>query len=989
MATSGIKVAKISKKLSAKRSVLLSTACLTAMAGLSSAFAQDTEDSDKIVVLGTKIRGAEVVGSAVQTIDSEALAESGKTGIGDFLRELPINFAGGVGLSDNTQSGQDAGSAGANLTGGQGVNLRGLGALSTLVLVNDRRVAASGQFGDFVDVSNIPSSAIERVEILQDGASALYGSDAVGGVVNFVMKRRIDRPITTLKVGTATEGGGDELYGAQLIPFNWDSGNILIGGEYHKRDNVAQTDRDPYSNGSDFSSLGGVNWRQFNGRFSSTPNIYLGGAGSEAGSAAVGATVPAGSNASLTNGDLIPVADGIGNTVNVYDAVDLIPDTERYAIFASFDQELSPGFEIFADARYSHRENVYNNGYGTVLSATLTPASPFYIAGIDPSLTDAMGNIGFGYVFDDQPNTRRGVVESINATAGLRVDLFSDWQFQSAFTYSIEDQNRLETKPRAVAVSSLNYLDCALGSANPSCAGAGATPFNPFSTDPLSQAQLDEYYGFESLDFNSDLWQVTGQIDGTLFTLPAGDLKVAIGGEFRHEAMDGFLSENTITVAGNEGAYTLTARDAVAVYGEMLIPLHEMLDVSVAGRYESFNADYGSEYDDFNPKVGVNFRPVEGLKIRGSWGTSFHAPPMRFENDDPQPVPGGNAAFILPSSRFGPCDSTLVTFNGLVGTPGMAGEQCSFSLIINSGGAGAGVLRPEQATTWTVGFDYAPPSIPGLNVNFGYFNIEVTDRIQRIQSGTLNGILAEYFATNGGGAFVSALTVPTVAQAQAVIDSAKFLGTFGPPIANSAADIQLIVNATQLNIAALKESGIDFGVSYDFEAGDNFDLGFFTYGTYLLNYETQAAPGLDFIDQLGQYSSFGSPVGFRSKQGVRASSGALSGVVTMNYVDSYECAVGSCYVPAAGTGAPVLNTAPVPIDSWITFDINIGLDLSGLDDNFVTRGTRLSLSVNNLFNQDPPFVDAGNPGSPIAPAYDPNNHTIIGRTIGLTINKEW
>ncbi|MCG8369408.1 MAG: TonB-dependent receptor [Proteobacteria bacterium] len=938
---------------------------------------------------GTNIRGAELIGSAVQTIDSKSLAESGKTGIGDYLRELPVNFAGGVGMSDNTQSGQDAGSAGANLTGGQGVNLRALGALSTLVLINGRRAAASGQFGDFVDVSTIPVAAIERIDILQDGASAVYGSDAVGGVANFVLRRSIDRPVTTLKFGPATQGGGEELFANQLIPLEWDSGNMVIGGEYYSRNAVKQTDRDPYSGGSDYSGIGGIDWRSFNARLSPQANIYLGGPGSTSGASPVGAVVPAGSNAALTGAGLVPVTDGIGNTVNVFDATDIIPEIERYSVFASLDHTFGSGVELFADARFSHREHFYNNGYGSLLSAALTPASPYYIAGIDPSLTDAGGNIGFGYQFDDRPETREGTVDSIDATVGLRFDIFSDWQLQTALTYSDIDQNRFETKPRAVDVSRLNYLDCALGSTNPDCAAAGATPFNPWSTDPLTAAQIDEYFGFENLDFNSDLMRLTAQIDGTLATLPAGEVLVAFGAEFRSEEMDGFLTETTINPTPGEGPYEKTSRDVVSVFTEFQIPLHETLDVTLAGRYEEFTHNYASEYDDFNPKFGVNFRPADGLKLRASWGTSFHAPPMRFENDAPQPVPGGNASFMLNVSRFGPCDSTLVTFNGIIGTPGTPGGQCSFTLLINSGGAGPGVLKPEEATTWTLGFDYAPPGIEGLNISLSYFDIEVEDRIQRIQSGTLDGILAEWFSTNGGGAFQSALTVPTLEQAQAAVDNPKFLGTFGPPFANTPADIQLIVNATQLNIAALRESGFDFGVSYDFPASDSLDLGLFAYGTYLRKYELQAAPGLDFIDNLGKYTSFGSPVQLRSKQGIRATTGTFDGVLTLNYVDSYECATGSCFVADAGTGLPVINTAPVPIDSWLTVDLSLGLELSDFGNGIFTDGARISLSVNNLFDEDPPFIDAGGTGDPRAPAYDPNNHTIIGRTVGLTFTKEW
>lgn len=994
---------KISKKISSPSQALkrytLSCVSVVAMAAALPVYAQSTADDpdtllEELLITGTNIRGAEVVGSATQTVDSDEIFRSGRTTAADFLRELPINFAGGVGISDEQQSGQDSGAAQANLTGGQGVNLRGLGALSTLVLINGRRAPGSGQFGDFVDISTIPNVAIDRVEILQDGASAVYGSDAVGGVVNFKLRRQADHAMSTARIGTMTQGGGSEYLLSHLQPFNWDSGNAVIAAEYFHRDSVRTTQRDPYSNGSDFSALGGVNWRNVSARYSPLTNIFLGGQGGSVNSP-VGATVPAGSNGALANSDLLPAPGGVGNSVNVYDASDILPEVERWSLYAAFDQDITDDIALFGDARYTNRQSDYDLGYYVQVARSLPTTSPFYINDIDPAFTNGpsprdplqAGSIPFGTIIDDRPMTRESSVDSYGFQLGLTWDVYSDWVVTVAGSYAKDDQRRIERQPRGANLRPDTLL-CALSGAVGPCAGTDIIPWNPFSTDPLSQAQLDQYFGSEDLSFDSSVWEASAQVDGTAFTLPAGDLKFAAGVNFRREAIEGFLREDTINIQPTEGPYALTRRDAIAVYGEVLIPVFDMLDVSLAGRYESFDANYGSEYEDFNPKIGVNFRPVEGLTLRGSWGTSFHAPPMRFENDDPQPVPGGNAAFITPAARFGPCDSDLVTFNGIVGTPGAAGEQCTFSVLINSGGAGAGVLQPEQAETWTLGLDYEPPAIPGLSLSLSYFNIEVTERIQRIQGGTLPQILSEFFATNGEGAFRSALEVnPTAERAGELINSPKFLGTFGPPIANAPEDIAMIVNATQINIAALKQDGLDFRINYDFDI-NNVGISLFGQGTYLFSYETQAAPTRPFQDQLGQYSSFGAPVALRTRQGVNVATGGFSGTAIMNYVDSYECAPGSCFVPNE-VGAPISNVEPVKIDSWITVDLNLAYDLSSLNKGWAD-GFGVALSVVNLFDNDPPFIDGGTgPADNIPAAYDPNNHTITGRTIALTLTKEW
>lgn len=989
-----IKLGSFSKKIQNLRNInrwLTSATTLLMLAATQPVIAADGDESglDEIVVTGTNIRGADVIGSATQAFDAEAIAESGKISLGDFMRDLPVNFAGGVGISDEVQSGQDAGPANANLAGGQGVNLRGLGALSTLVLINGRRAPASGQFGDFVDVSTIPASAVERIEIVQDGASAVYGSDAVGGVVNFILKKDIDAPITNVQVGTTTDGGGEELLVSQLFNLGWDSGNLLLGGEYHTRDRVTANDRDPYKNGSDFSDRGGINWQRISAQYSPQANIFLGGAGGGVDSP-VGASVPVGANTALVNADLIPSINGNGALLtNVYDGLDVLPEVERTSIFASLNHDISDAVSIYGDARFTSRESHYNLGYGIVIENSVPTTSPFYIPDVDAGYQNADGSIPFGLVIDDRLETRLASVDSVGGTLGLIVDFGSDWRLDTGISYGKDDQNRYRSQVANVPLGGqINPVTCALqspGSVNADCAAANLTPLNPWSTEPMSTQQLDEIFGFEDLTFESSVVQATAKVDGTLFDTASGPVKLAAGIEYREESIEGDLLWNTGSLDVIGGPYTKTERDAFAAYAEIAAPLHETFDLSLAVRFEEFSGT--GDYDSTDPKLGFTWRPTEMFKIRGSIGTAFHAPPMRYENDDPQPLPGGNAAFLLPASYRGPCDSNIVAFNGIIGTPGAAGESCSFSLIVNSGGAGPGVLNPEEAQTWSLGFEYSDKGAEGLYASLNLFDISIEDRIQRIQGGTFPAIVAELFAT-GTSPFISALNIqPTQAEAQAVIDSAKFLGTFGPPFANTAADVQMIVNATQINIANLDTAGFDFDVRYSWNTGDT-EWSVFTLGTWLTKYETQAAPGVDTIDQLGKYSSFGAPVELRAITGLSFARGDWNTRVSARYTDSYECAVGSCLVADTG-GNPIPNSSPVGIDSWTTFDVNVGLDLDGKLGAF-GDGARLAFVVTNLFNEDPPFIDGGSSSADNVPtAYDPNNATIVNRTISLRYTKSW
>jgi outer membrane receptor protein involved in Fe transport len=938
----------------------------------------DTENAEKIVITGSNIRGAQVVGGAVKSIDTDEIEKSGRTTLADYLREIPSNLGGGVGMSDATQSSQDSSPAIANLSGGQGVNLRGLGALSTLVLVNGRRLASSGQYGDFVDLTTIPMASISRVEILQDGASAIYGSDAVGGVVNFVTSRYVESPVTKFKIGQATEGGAEETMFSHIHGFDWDNGNAVVGGEYYKRGSVRMTDRDRYAKGSDFSRFGGVNWQQYSNNFDTNALIFANGTAGV--NATVGARVPTGSNSDLSMSDLTLIDGDYTGTYNIYEGRDALPDVERYSLFASFEHDISDSVQIYADLRYTDRENQYDFGYAVLNEYPLTSASPYYIDDIDSSLTSSSG-IYFGKVFDDVLQTSTGSVKHISGQLGLKFDIVNDWYGEAIVSYAKDAQNRYQYTLRNS--TGTDIIACALGNSAVSGCSDEVIPLNPFSTEPLTDEQISQYYGYEDLDFDSSVLQATLKADGTLFSLPAGDVMMAAGLDFRQETIDGYLRTNLLYITATEGPYEQTQRDAYSGYIETLIPVTEQIDISVAGRYEKFSGT--GDYDTFDPKISFDYRITDDFTLKGSWGTSFHAPPMRYEDDSPQPTAGGNASYNLNVSRYGPCDSDLITFNGIVGTPGAEGEQCSFTVLINSGGAGPGVLDPEQAETWTLGFSYTPDAIPGLTISASYFDIQVDDRIQRIQSGTFNEILTDFFST-GTSPYIDALLVnPTEAQAQAEMDKDKYLGTFGiAGVADSAADVTMIVYATQMNIASLKETGFDYNVSYDFTVGPA-DVGIFLSGTYLTEYSLQGAPGLAYEDQLGKYTSTGTPVELRARQGFWAAWEDIDMRVTANYTDSYECDV--CYVD--NDGNPTVTDSPIKVDSWITVDMEVGMDLSSSNIGFLD-GMRMSFQVANLFNQEAPFIDASTGIDDAIPeAYDSANATLIGRTVGLQFTKNW
>lgn len=196
---------------------------------------------EEIVVTGSHIRGVGPVGSQVFTYDRGEIDIQGYSTLPQFIQSLPQNFNGGP--TEATLSSTTANGANTNFNAGTSINLRGLGTVSTLVLLDGQRLAPVGQNGNFVDISLIPLSAIERVEVLTDGASSIYGSDAIGGVVNFKMRKDYDGAETRLRYGGATEGGLKEFLFGQTFGKTWDRGYGLVSYEYSQRDRLDTKDR--------------------------------------------------------------------------------------------------------------------------------------------------------------------------------------------------------------------------------------------------------------------------------------------------------------------------------------------------------------------------------------------------------------------------------------------------------------------------------------------------------------------------------------------------------------------------------------------------------------------------------------------------------------------------------------------------------------------------------------------------------------------------
>nr|WP_252728348.1 TonB-dependent receptor [Alteromonas sp. C1M14] len=931
-----------------------------------SAFSLET-----LLVTGSNIRGATLVGGNVLSISSEELAASNAFSIADYLQRHPLNLTAGVGTAEATLSGQDFGPDQANFSAGQGVNLRGVGALSTLVLVNGRRMASSGQYGDYVDISHIPLVVVDKIEILLDGASAIYGSDAVAGVVNIVTKKQLQRAQTHVSVGTATAGGGTEKQLSHAFSTFWNSGSLTLGAELYSRTAVGMTSRQYYANGSDFTAFGGNNWQALSLNANPVTTIFKYGVSGS--NAEVGAVVPLGSNGDLSAEQLLPVNQGYTSDYNVYEGKDLLPDIERYGMYGQWEQDLSSQMLLRVQGMSNYRTSTYHLGYPIINSSVLLPSSPYYIGDLSPDLMRDDGGITFGKVETAAGETSISSVRHHSGSVGLYYDLADHWQLQGIASFARDQQRRIKYGLRDG--NDEGILACSLGNTDIENCDDSILSYNPFSTQAMSDELMAQLYGYENLVFDSSVLQTSLKLDGTLLPQPHGELKVAFGVDFRQEKIKGELQTQMLSINSLSDTFNETKRNTLSVFGEAVVPLSQTIDIQLAARFEDF-AGTGN-YNTFDPKLGVDWRFAKQWTLQGAWGTSFHAPALRYEDDSPQLTPGGNAAYTLNQSRFGPCDSELVAFNGLIGSPGATDQQCSMTVLVISGGAGPDKLKPEESQNWSIGLHYRSDAFPGFNASVSYFNIQVDNRIQRIQSGTFNQILAAFFAT--GDTYDSALIVdPSVEAVQTIMDSAKYLGTYGQGgIADSAEDVAMIVDATQRNIGALREQGIDFDFAYE---GTSWEA-FFS-GSYFIEYATKASSGKPYVNYRNRYLSSGAPVAFRSKQGLRWHFDNVSARLVSHYVSSYKCTV--CYI-TDDTGAIVESSQAIDIDDWLTWDLGVQWQLA-----WETRAATVNLWVQNLFDTEAPFVDAGTGIDDAIPeAYDFSNHNSLGRSLSLSFNVEW
>lgn len=662
---------------------LLALACACAC---SPALAQDATGAeeqdvdttlDNVVVTGTRIRGAAPVGSPVLSLGREEIQSAEVTTLTEVLRNVPQ--VANLGADDSRFNANQG--ANGNLTAGSAINLRGFGPDATLTLIGGRRVPISPTLGTTAgtgafDVSLLPTSAVERVEVMADGGSALYGADAVGGVVNLLLRSPFDGAEVGLRRGWAD--GFDTSSVDAAAGKTWVSGGVMVAAQWQERDNLAAADRHYFTD--DLRPYGGPDGRSYN----ATPgNLVVGG---------VRYGLPGGNGVGLTPDDLRATPNRASN----HHGADALPRQDRRSVAMNLEQEFSDRVRLKAQGLYSVRESRRSSGPGNLLQALTVPSTnPFFVHPTNPAATTV--SVAYNLQADFGNQVREAEERVAFLTAGLEFDLGSSWTAEvfGSYGYNHQETTRNEINSRAMAA--------ALADSNP------ATAFNPFGSGGLTNPQtLDRIRATNEVDWSYDMRHVGVGASGDLFDAPGGKAKLAAGVEHLRAELGTFERRNTGTPDTSQYAITDVSgvRRLNSAYAELLLPVVgrdnarpgvHRLSFSLAARHD----DYSDVGTTTNPKVGFTWAPAEGVQLRGSYGKSFKAPAG----------PGADKGLVISVQDF--VDPTA---------PG----GTTRTLWVRSGVEG---LRPETATIWSLGLDLVPQSLPGLNVSLNYFNVDYSDRI--------------------------------------------------------------------------------------------------------------------------------------------------------------------------------------------------------------------------------------------------------------------
>lgn len=882
----------------------------------------------RVEVTGSSIKRVAKEGALpVQVITFDQIEKQGITTTEQLVRTLSANGTG----ADNMTSGNNVFGADADrVSGGASfASLRGLGPSSTLVLLNGRRIATHGASGKSVDLNSIPLGAIARVEILKDGASAIYGTDAIGGVINFILKTNYSGVEASVSTNDTQAGGGATRRASLLAgtgSLDTDRYNIMASLTVDKAQRL---------NGSDRSFVNGFQpERGLSPDTTGTPFAnQLSGAGT-----ALGASfqLPGDPNKYLQ-----------ANPLSFQGKCDTIPGMSQYQtalwkdVTSPLRTKYSCAYDYGADyvlqfpverANFlsrgtvqlapDHRMFVEVLGSRTKATAILTPmqvqatiankavypvGGAYYqdLSAYIPTF-DNTKPISYKWRANDVGNrTQENTTDNARVLIGFEGN-FGKWDYKAGIS-------RAESSTKTKLTDGYSYTDklyaaLATGIINP-WVGAGQS-----QTEAAKQLIESTKFRGAFQHGKTTLTQIDGSVSGELFQLPAGALAVAAGFDFRREgynfAQD--VDATQILLAPGNAALNDASRTVKAVYAELLVPVMKDLEMQLAIRRD----DYSLVGATTNPKVAFRYQPADFLLFRGSASKGFLAPSF-------QQLYSGSLSQELPNG--------VVDQQGCAQHPGVP-EYCAIDRLDYKTGGNTN-LKPETSKQGSVGIVIEP--FKGYSASFDYWAINTKDRIL---NRTPQIVLANY----------QALNQYIIRKPDGTID---------------------YVQAGWINAAGSRVRGLDVGLRGEGKVNDvkwtaTLD------GTYMDSFKFAEYQGQEYQELVGKFYTRDLYLRWKHNASFGVSRGDWSGLLIQSFSSGYKD-----QVPNGGKGTPPPGFNP-DVSSYTTYN------LSGTYTGF--KNTTITVGIQNLFDRDPPFT-AHNVDEVVGAGWDPRVADPRGRSLSFQL----
>jgi iron complex outermembrane receptor protein len=919
--------------LAVRRALVMGAAATTGLTTLP-AHAQDQtpaaeQPETTVTVTGTRIRRVDQeTANPVFVMDQSAIQSSGVSTLGELLMRVPSV----AGAATNPQVNNGGG------TGESNVELRGLSAQRTLVLLNGRRINILGNTTtSAVDINMIPINVIERVEVLKEGAGAVYGSDAIAGVVNFITRKDVDGAEASAQYGQTGETDGKSTQYGLVLGTTTDKMNFMVAGNYNKQEAISANDRD-------FS------------RFA----LYLyGGAVSVGGSSRtptgrirVPGTNPDGSTCSSQT----LIAGRPGTSLADYRCFQnsdlynyqpfnlLVTPQERGSLFSNINYNLNDYVTAYGEALYTHTRSGFELAslpFDAVADDTIISANNVYnpfgtsfggVEGNFPNLQTRLVSLG----------NRRSNVTTQDAlvNGGLKGKILdTGWEWDANLQYGHKDQLQdisgylLKDKLAQAVGPSFIDVDGVAKCGTPTEVIAGCTPINIFNvTDPAQIAALQSISTNYRTDYVYRSKGATLNVNGKIFELPAGDVQLAVGAEYRDQ--EGQFTTDALsrgvpplflscllaqeTCSGNSFAKYNVKEYYAEIFAPLLkdLPGVHALNVNAGIR----RSDYSKSTigNSTNAEFKVEYRPISDVLVRASYAEVFRAPTiadLSFAPTQDSPT-FADPCTNLTSAQLAANPNLSKACAGVIPDSGFTQPNSQITGLI----MGSQNLKPETGDVRTFGVVYDSSFIRGLSLTVDYWKYKLDDLITQLD--------------------------PNFAANQCVLTGAdQFCGLmFRYPETSNNAGIFQVFQEPIVNLGKLKTDGVDFGIKYAIRQTAIGSFNFSLDVTHINSYENTPAPGAAPVEIAGTFNrQFGNYAKNRGLLGVGWAYAGLDALLTLNYIGKLEVTDPDGAIP---------NAPPLKISAYTYTDLTVGY-------NFPTN-TRVQVGARNLMDKQPPLFYQNN-----------------------------